>query len=97
MNHDDNDDREQTSGPEGEQQLGFDEAAFDKNPRRLEPVFEDSETLKSFEEDLEDDASEDTFEDSLYSSEYDEDAIDRVLSQMPVLSLPVTGWLFSIL
>ncbi len=74
MNNDDDDYQGQSSAPENEPQPGFDEGAFDERPRRLEPVFEDSETLKSFEEGV--DEEEDTFESSLYSSEYDDDTID---------------------
>ncbi len=77
MNHDDEDNRdeEQSSSSGNEQQQGFDEGSFDESPRRLEPVFEDSETLRSFEDELGNDG-DGTFESSLYSSEYDDDTID---------------------
>ena len=77
MNHDDEDNRDEERPPSSgnEQQLGFDEGSFDESPRRLEPVFEDSETLKSFEDELGND-EDGTFESSLYSTEYDDDAID---------------------
>ncbi len=74
MNHDDNDDLDPSSDQQ-EEQLDLDQDSFDQNPRRLEPVFEDLETLKSFEEDP-DDQGESSFESSLYSSEYDDDSID---------------------
>ena len=53
----------------------FERLVFDHNPRRLEPVFEDLETLRSFEEGP-DEQGESSFESSLYSSEYDDDSID---------------------
>jgi cell division septation protein DedD len=74
MNHGDNDDRDPSSDQQ-EEQLGFDPSSFDENPRRLEPVFEDLETLRSFEESS-DEEGESSFESTLYSSEYEDDTID---------------------
>jgi cell division septation protein DedD len=71
--NDTNDDH--ASDEEDDSAQDFDQRSFNEPARRLEPVFEDLDTLRSLE-DSPQDTAENLFEDTLYNSDYDEDTID---------------------